>query len=289
VAEATHLYSLIQTRKSSKAPSDAGTSATKQDEVFDKKKVFIEQLTEFWRCEIHSLPDKAALCWKPTEQRPHGDCYPITQSNINFWASCIVSYFSIICTKTKLFQVREPTMFSIEEKPRQLNLLNNMPRGRHRDSSSTNSSMQAQPAFPTMPYGFYPPPNPFFANPMQWPGASFPQPLVPEANSTVPQKHVRGPRISDWLEYCDRVPGRNGEFFSRLAHKFDQQGYRTIDQLVGSRMSVENLSNWLEIGKGTADLIIQYAEEDMALVRGGKFTMESANRAEIDDVDDIYA
>ena len=50
-------------------------------------------------------------------------------------------------------------------------------------------------------------------------------------------------------------------------------------------MSVENLSNWLEIGKGTADLIIQHAKEDMALVRGGKFTMEPA---EIDNANDIY-
>ena len=39
-------------------------------------------------------------------------------------------------------------------------------------------------------------------------------------------------------------------------------------------MSVENLSSWLHIGKGTADLIIQYTEEDMALVRDGKFAMD---------------
>jgi hypothetical protein len=39
-------------------------------------------------------------------------------------------------------------------------------------------------------------------------------------------------------------------------------------------MSVENLSNWLEIGKGTADLIIQYAEEDMVLFSDGNFTMD---------------
>jgi hypothetical protein len=43
-------------------------------------------------------------------------------------------------------------------------------------------------------------------------------------------------------------------------------------------MSVENLSSWLHIGKGTADLIIQYAEEDMALVRDGKFAMDLAPR-----------
>ena len=51
-------------------------------------------------------------------------------------------------------------------------------------------------------------------------------------------------------------------------------------------MTVENLSNWLEIGKGTADLIIHYAEEDMVLVRDGKFTMEPAHGA--GGADDLY-
>lgn len=59
-----------------------------------------------------------------------------------------------------------------------------------------------------------------------------------------------------------------------LTGEFDKEGYRTIDQLTGSRMSVENLLNWLGIGKGIADLIIQYAEEDMSLVRDGNFTMD---------------
>jgi len=42
-------------------------------------------------------------------------------------------------------------------------------------------------------------------------------------------------------------------------------------------MTVENLSGWLSIGKGTADYIIQYADEDMVLVRNGKFTMDLSN------------
>lgn len=193
--------------------------------------------------------------------------------------------------------MREPTAFSVEEKPRQLNLLNNAPR---RHGSSINSSMHAQPGGPQapfpMPYGFYPPPNPFFANPVQWPGAGFPQPPGPQANPTVlpaaqpappaaPPRLVRGPAILQWLVYCDHVPGR-GDFFYGLADKFEREGYRTIDQLTSSRMTVEDLSNWLGIGKGTADLIIQYANEDMALVREGKFTME---RAIFDgDGEDIY-
>jgi len=168
-------------------------------------------------------------------------------------------------------------LYSVEEKPIQLNLLGNLPRGHH--GSSANSITHAQPALP-MPYGFYPPPNPFFANPMQWPGPGFPQPHgpqgygAPQANPIPPLRHVRGPRISEWLQFCDRVPGRDGEIFFGLADRFDHQGYRTIDQLTGSRVSVGNLSNWLEIGKGTADLLIQYAEEDMALVRNGGFTMD---------------
>jgi hypothetical protein len=132
-----------------------------------------------------------------------------------------------------------------------------------------------------LPYGVYPPPPPFSyyglpnLNPMQFAGLP-PQALAPapQPNPTVPQKHIRGPRISPWLQYCDRLPGREGENFSALAAKFENEGYRTIDQLTGSRMSVENLSNWFGIGKGIADLIIQYAEEDMPLVRDGNFTMD---------------
>jgi hypothetical protein len=57
------------------------------------------------------------------------------------------------------------------------------------------------------------------------------------------------------------------------AEKFDQEGYRRINQLTGNHISVEKLSDWLAIGKGTADLLIQYAEEDMELVKAGKFLM----------------
>jgi len=81
---------LIQ--KSAKIHDEAPTGTSKEDEIFEKKKGIIEQLTKYWQCEVHSLPDKPALCWIPIEQRPHGNCYPITQSNINYWASLIVSF-----------------------------------------------------------------------------------------------------------------------------------------------------------------------------------------------------
>jgi hypothetical protein len=115
---------------------------------------------------------------------------------------------------------------------------------------------------------------------MQWPVPGLLQPAssqaygAPQPNPTVPLRRVRGPQISAWLQYCDRLPDHDGEDLSALTDKFHAQGYQTIDQLTGPRMSVENLSNWLEIGKGTADLIIRYAEEDMVLVSNGKFTMD---------------
>jgi hypothetical protein len=40
---------------------------------------------------------------------------------------------------------------------------------------------------------------------------------------------------------------------------------------------VEKLSNWLNIGKGTADLLIEFAEEDMELIKAGTFSMALAD------------
>jgi hypothetical protein len=79
--------------------------------------------------------------------------------------------------------------------------------------------------------------------------------------------------MGQWLEYCDKHPECGGENFSEFVEKFDQQGYQCINQLVGTHISVEKLSDWLGIGKGTADLIIQHAEEDMELVKAGTFSM----------------
>ena len=36
---------------------------------------------------------------------------------------------------------------------------------------------------------------------------------------------------------------------------------------------MEKLSEWLSIGKGTADLILRYAEEDIAAIHVGAFQM----------------
>lgn len=146
---------------------------------------------------------------------------------------------------------------------------------------NTGMPMYGQPQQPmAFPYGFYPP----LCHPTQ---AWFPQSALPPPNVNPALQAVTGnppqpaltktevPKIRVWLEYCDKHPDRQGENFSAHAGKFDNEGYRRINQLTGDRMSVEKLSNWLDIGKGTADLLIQYAGEDMELVKAGAFSMET--------------
>jgi hypothetical protein len=90
---------------------------------------------------------------------------------------------------------------------------------------------------------------------------------------TKPAIKINYPTIDTWLKYCDKHPDRRGENFSAHAKKFNQEGYRRLQQLTGNRVSVEKLSDWLGIGKGTADLLIGYAEEDVELLKSGEFTM----------------
>lgn len=94
-------------------------------------------------------------------------------------------------------------------------------------------------------------------------------------------QHVPVPKIRPWLEYCDRHPDRQGENFIVHAGTFDGEGYRRINQL-SDRMSVEELSDLLAVGKGTADLLIQYAKDDMELVKAGTFSMELADSWDVE-------
>jgi hypothetical protein len=126
--------------------------------------------------------------------------------------------------------------------------------------------------------------NPFFSypNPSLWYGhvpiynPPFPplQPqhyMVPPIMPALPTQSVEYPMIAEWLTYCDNHPQRSGEDFSSLMPKFDDEGFRRLYQLTGDRITVEKLSEWLGIRKGTADLILRYAEEDIVVIRAGVF------------------
>ena len=142
--------------------------------------------------------------------------------------------------------------------------------------------MYRQPQQPmAFPYGFYPPP---YHAPHTWYPPNQPPPNLDHAvhppvihtgnpPQPVPAK-VEIPKIRPWLKYCNKHPDCRGEDFSEHAGKFNEQGYRQINQLSGDQMSMEKLSSWLNIRKGTADLLIQYVEEDMMLLKARNLSME---------------
>ena len=158
--------------------------------------------------------------------------------------------------------------------------------------SSASRPPPPQQSMPmSMPYPFYPPPHMYLTQP-PWPTGPLPvpstsQPVGPSQNPIEPSKYVTGPAISTWLQYLDSHPHRHCNYngFVTLAPNFEAECYRTIDQLTSGSTSTEKLSSWVKIGKGTADYIIQYADEDMALVIDGKFEMES-DQANVDETGD---
>lgn len=186
-------------------------------------------------------------------------------------------------------QVKDPHANPVNEKPAEVNVLGNTARGRLAAKPSANPNDQV-----TFPYGCYPPPlmSPamYYSSMVapQMPAGFFPPApgftvppsgfLPPPGPPTVPppvlSQPLNYPLISEWIEYCDRHPNRVGGNLSSVIPKFQDQGFRYINQLTGSRVTIEKLSDWLSVGPGTADLIISYAEEDCKLIATGTFRME---------------
>src|SRR6266481_7094615 len=170
-------------------------------------------------------------------------------------------------------QVQDPEKHLVTMKPTQINVYNNglSTRAPAQNITSMGSVPLLLPTMPSFPYGYYPPPGPY--GPPAWFGPpttghiqGHPQyGQVPGYEQTCvlpPASKIEYPKISEWLEYCDQHPECCGENLSDHGWKFDKEGYRHIHQLTGDRVTVEKLSEWLMISKGTADLLIRYAEED---------------------------
>ena len=85
------------------------------------------------------------------------------------------------------------------------------------------------------------------------------------------QTTVTCPNIAEWLHYCDKHPQCSRDNLSAHILKFEDQGYQKIDQIM--QATIEQLLDWLNIGKGIADLIISYAREDVRLLNEGSFSM----------------
>ena len=170
-------------------------------------------------------------------------------------------------------QISDPNVYSEHEKPPQFNLIPSRSSGSRQFHADVHQ-LPASTPFPyyQAPYMYFPQ-HPWPTNPNPNPVTLTSQPVSPHQNPSGWSKSVKGPAIFTWLQYCDSHPNHGGDNLAALTTNFKAQGYQTIDQLTSGCISIENLLSWINIGKGTADYIVQYADEDMVLVNDGKFTM----------------
>jgi hypothetical protein len=111
--------------------------------------------------------------------------------------------------------------------------------------------------------------------PIPWTGAHFPtpapMPVVTSQTQNRPEVEIEYPLIGPWLNYLDSHPVR-GKYqinFGRYAAAFQGEGFFAVNQLVSDHVTIEKLSNWLGIGKGIADLLIDYAQRDVESIKLG--------------------
>ena len=75
-----------------------GTAPLSQsDDSFEKRTAIHQSLIKLHSCLTHSHPDKKVVCWKDMAQ---GLCYPVTESNLNLWATLHVCDSSFCGAKT---------------------------------------------------------------------------------------------------------------------------------------------------------------------------------------------
>jgi hypothetical protein len=67
-----------------------------------RREELVKQLQEKWICELHAKgPESPVYCWVPKDSNY---CYPLSTTNLTFWAIQIVSdiyYFVLlVCLRT---------------------------------------------------------------------------------------------------------------------------------------------------------------------------------------------
>lgn len=249
-----------------------------------RHKELIAELQEQWRCDIHSKgPESPTYCYTGNG----GICYALTHGNLSLWALEIMDGDG-----------------SVDEKPLKIILPNARPRTR--SSLATNPAMQ-MPQMPHLglpgPAGSYGYPPPVIVLPPWVPpgyqGIGSGQPLL----STSTEVQLRGtslcdtrnptpsssntpslsphptipitdiPDIVSWFAFLDRHEQRNqdGLTFTPYGPILKAKGFLRLSQLTLDFFRLSDLQTWLGIEVGTAILIMQYAEEDLAAIRSGKW------------------
>ncbi|KAF8343243.1 hypothetical protein F5887DRAFT_1075992 [Amanita rubescens] len=259
-----------KTKGKQKGPSSTSTSLSDRhsaaahqsadsDKDWEKRCEIRKSLTELHHCPTHSHPSKKALCWKDQDH-----CYPITEGNLNLWAD---------------LHHKDPDTYSLTNIPAEIGVHRNGSRSRAPASKLGNQTWPPYAnagGYPAPMYMQYPYPLPGLPHQPIPPSTAYvnqPQAnAMPAVAETEPDSYEYPP-IPQWLCHCDRHPRRQNYKLGRYAPAFDREGFVCLDQLVGSQITISDLSDWLQIGRGTADLIIRCAEQDVLLIKNHKFEL----------------
>ncbi|KAF8466784.1 hypothetical protein DFH94DRAFT_686038 [Russula ochroleuca] len=83
---------------------EQSNSAVTYDEIHQKRIAIHEAIRAHWKCDMHTLGDRAVPCWQDGHTT---QCYVITENDLNLWAK---------------LHIKNPTTVSIDTKPPQINL-----------------------------------------------------------------------------------------------------------------------------------------------------------------------
>ena len=124
-----------------------------------------------------------------------------------------------------------------------------------------------------------------------WPGPCYnfvfsgcsPRPVVYQGTNDglVHLRHVDIPKMHDWLAYLDHHEMRNkdGITFSSFGPAFKEEGVISISQLPFGSFNLTDRARRWNMKPGTAVLIMQYAERDLAAVKSGRLVIPKVHGA----------
>ncbi|KAI6125920.1 hypothetical protein EDD16DRAFT_1517042 [Pisolithus croceorrhizus] len=199
----------------------------------------IEDLQKRWRCEKHSKgPESPVFCYSPSGA---SICYPLTHSNISYWA-------------LEIMDDNDSGRVTIDKKPSRIHCEDARPR----THSSIPPTQVGHP--PTLPYPSYPPPI-FVLPPWAPPGFQGgnyapmqPNKIAPHTsyNALPSNPSTSKPEIPDiisWLAYLDQHKQRNkdGIIFSQFGPVLQKMGFVCISQLLLDFIKLLDLQEWLGI------------------------------------------
>ena len=99
------------------------------------------------------------------------------------------------------------------------------------------------------------------------------QPSSPDDSLQSFTSNIEVPDIVQWFQYLDWDERRNkdGITFVPYGITLKAKGFIRISQLTSEFVKLSDLQGWLGIEVGTTILILEYAKEDLATIKSGRW------------------